>query len=102
MSATVRFSREDPGPELRRGAFDVSLDGIRVGSIERHETVELSIEPGRHSLRVSKGRYRSRDHFLDVGDGDGITFRCHGTQYWPLYLASILKKDLAIALRRTT
>ena len=76
------------------------LDGKTAGSLERHETVETPLEPGNHTLRIRAGRYSSRDCSFDVGDGEVIDFRCHGAMIWPRYVASIVKPDLAISLKR--
>lgn len=100
MSATLRLTREGLGVELRRGRFDISVDGKIVGSLERHDTVETSLEPGHHVLRIRAGRYSSHDHSFDATDGEVINFRCHGAMVWPRYVASIVKPDLAISLTR--
>ncbi len=99
MSATLRMTREAFGIELRRGTFEITIDGQDVGSVKSHETVEASITPGHHILRMRAGRYSSRDVPFDVGDGDAINFRCHGAQLWPVYVASIVKPDLAIQVK---
>lgn len=99
-SATLRLTREGLGIELRRGTFDVLVDGERAGSIERHQTVELSVRPGRHVLSLRAGRYSSRLHDFDAAGGDVVEFRCHGAMVWPRYVASIVKPDVAISLRR--
>jgi hypothetical protein len=100
MSATLRLTREGTGIELRRGPFEIKVDGNDLGSIQRHETVEKSLEPGRHTLRLQAGRYSSQDHSFDIAEGDVVEFRCHGAMVWPRYVASILKPDLAISLKR--
>lgn len=101
MSATLRVTREVGfGIELRRGWFEISVDAKSVGSLENHETVETLLEPGRHSVRVRKGRYSSRNHSFDIADGEVVNFRCHGTRIWPMYLASIVVPNLAISLSR--
>ncbi|HVA09103.1 MAG TPA: hypothetical protein VNG12_20400 [Acidimicrobiales bacterium] len=100
MSATLKLTREGAGIELRRGRFEISVDGKGVGSIDNHEAVETPVEPGHHTLRIRAGRYLSRDRLFDVADGDVVTFRCHGTMIWPGYVASIVKPDLAISLKR--
>jgi len=100
MPATLRLTRETPfAIELRRGVFDISVDGKTVGSIENHGTVEVPLEPGHHALRMRAGRYSSRVEAFDVADGAVVSFRCHGALIWPTYVASILKPDLAISLR---
>jgi hypothetical protein len=100
MSATLRLTREGAGIELRRRPFQITVDGNNLGSIQRHETVEKSLEPGHHTLRLQAGRYSSQDHSFDLSDGDVVNFRCHGAMVWPRYVASILKPDLAISLKR--
>ncbi len=100
MSVTLRLTRATFGIELRRGSFDITVDGSSVGSIERASTVEAKIEPGRHSLQIRHGRYVSRSVSFEADDGEVVSFRCHGTTIWPLYLASIVRPELAISLQR--
>jgi hypothetical protein len=101
MSATLRVTHEVGfGIELRRGRFEISVDDKGLGSLENHETVETPLEPGRHTIRIRKGRYSSRDHSFDVADGEVVSFRCHGARIWPMYVASIIVPNLAIALKR--
>ncbi len=100
MSATLKLVRDGVGMELRRGSFEIDLDGVRVGSIEWHETEEISIEPGHHTLLLRRGRYRSRPYAFDVRDESAVSFRCHGAMMWPRWVASALKPDLAISLAR--
>src|ERR1700722_16120544 len=100
MPATLRLTREGTGIELRRGRFEVVADGKSVGAIERHETIEVPLEPGHHTLRGRAGRYSSRDHPFDVSDGEIVNFRCHGAMIWPRYVASIVKPDLALSLKK--
>jgi hypothetical protein len=100
VSATLRVTRElGFGIELRRGRFDVSLDGKGVGSLAYHETIETPLQPGRHTVRVRAGRYSSREQAFDVADDEVVNFRCHGTRIWPLYLASVFAPTLAISLK---
>jgi hypothetical protein len=100
MSATLRLTREAKGIELRRGRFEVLVDGRSVRSFDRHETVEIPLEPGHHTLRMQAGRYSSPDRSFDVADGEVINFRSHGAMIWPTYVASIVKPNLAISLKR--
>lgn len=86
--------------ENRRQPFEIALDGKSVGSIERNQSVELPLEPGRHSIRVREGRYSSRDHSFDVAAGDTVNFRCYGGRIWPIYLASFVVPSLALSLKR--
>ena len=103
MSATLRLTREVSYPrsfELRRGRFEISLDGKDVGSLENRETIETPLKPGRHTLRIRKGRYSSRDRSFDAAEGEVVNFHCRGATTVPGYVASIVKPDVAISLSR--
>jgi hypothetical protein len=100
VSATLKLERQGFGFELRRGNFAIYVDGHEVGSIDWHGSVELPIEPGDHALQLRAGRYSSASHSFSVSDGSMVSFRCHGARIWPTYLASFVKPDLAISLRR--
>lgn len=100
LSATLKLTREGVGIELRRGTFEIDIDGVGVGSIEPHEAKEISIEPGHHTLALRRGRYRSRPHSFDVRNESVVSFRCHGAMMWPRWVASALKPDLGISLTR--
>jgi hypothetical protein len=60
VSATLKLIREGVGMELRRGTFDVLVDGKSAVSVERHDAVEVPIDPGRHTIRIPAGRYSSK------------------------------------------
>lgn len=100
MPATLRLTREGIGIELRRGSFEVVLDGKVVSRVERGDTIEVPLEPGHHRLQIRAGRYSSRPHEFDSTDGEVVDFGCHGAMMWPRYVASIVKPDLAVSLRR--
>jgi len=100
MPATLKLTRKAFGMELRRGTFDVLVDSTRVGSIELHDTFETSVEPGRHTLQVRKGRYSSGQLSFQVTDGDVIGFRCNGARIWPIWLVSFVVPSLALSLHR--
>jgi len=100
LSTYLRLMRQAFGLELRRGTFDIEVDGERVGSIEWHGEVEIPLEPGAHSLRLRAGRYSSQPRRFDAADESVVSFRCHGAMLWPRYVASIFKPDLAISLTR--
>jgi hypothetical protein len=102
LSATLRLTRKGSSRliELRRGRFDISLDGRTIGSLNSQDIVEAPVEPGHHTLRVERGRYKSREQSFDVGDGDVVNFRCHGANLWFIWLASFAVPTLGISLRR--
>jgi hypothetical protein len=86
--------------ELRRSPFEIQLDGRSVGSLTKvHETVEIPVEPGHHTLRMRAGRYSSHERLFDVADDDVVNFRTRGPLFWPMFVASILKPDLGISLK---
>jgi hypothetical protein len=100
MATTLQLVREGSVMELRRGPFRVWLDGNDVGSIESHQTIEVPIEPGHHTLQVKAGRYTSPRRPFDTADVDIVNFRCYGGRIWPVYLASFVKSDLALMLKQ--
>jgi hypothetical protein len=101
MSARIEVSRKlSFGFELRRGLYEILLDGTNVGTLANNESAELSLEAGRHTLRIRKGRYSSRELSFEAENGGVTNFLCHGIRIWPLYIASIFVPSLAISLRQ--
>ena len=100
MSATLEVTRKTIGMEVRRGTYDVVVDGQRVGSIEIHDMIETPVEPGRHTLQVRSGRNSSRSVTFDAAEDEVVTFRCGGKRVLPLFLLSFVVPSLALSLRR--
>jgi hypothetical protein len=100
MSATLKVSHRAIGAEVRRGTYQVELDGELVGSVEMNDTMEMPVEPGRHTLYVRNGRNTSRTKTFDVVDGGVAAFRCTGKRFLPLFLASFVVPSLALVLVR--
>ncbi len=101
MSSTIRLTREGQiGFELRKGPIEIAIDGKADGSIDKRESVEIPVEPGRHTLRLTAGRYSSRDQPFEVRDGETVNFRCHAPMVWPRYVASLVVPSLGISLHR--
>jgi hypothetical protein len=84
----------------RRATFDVVVDGERVGSVEMNKTIEVPIEPGRHTLQVRDGRKSSGAREFEVTQGEVIAYRCTGKRFLPIFLASCVAPSLALALVR--
>lgn len=96
MAATLQLVREENlVMELRCGPFRVVLDGEDVGSIDMHDKIEVPIEAGHYTLQVKAGRHTSGRHSFDATDGETVSFRCSRARIWPVYLASLVKPDLA-------
>lgn len=100
MSATLTVTRKTIGVEVRRGAYDVLVDGERVGSVALRDTFEMPVELGRHSLQVRSGRNSSRIRTFDAIADGVVAFRCGGKRPLPIFLASFLVPGLALSLRR--
>jgi hypothetical protein len=100
MSATLTLIHKAIGAEVRRGTYDVVLDGERIGSVEMNHTFETAVEPGRHTLEVRGGRNSSRTKTFDIADGETVTFRCTGKSILPIFLASFVVPSLALSLKR--
>lgn len=100
MSATLKVSHKAIGAEVRRGPYDVVLDGERVGSVEMNDTFETTVEPGRHALQVRNGRNSSRTKTFDAADGETVAFRCTGKSFLPIFLLSFFVPSLALTLTR--
>jgi hypothetical protein len=100
MAATLKLRHKAIGVEVRRGTYDVMVDGERLGSLEMNDTIEISVEPGRHTLQVRNGRNSSRTRTFDAADGELVAFRCTGKRFLPLFLASFVIPSLALSLVR--
>jgi len=100
VSATLKLSHKAIGAEVRRGSYDVLVDGKRVGSVAMNETIETPVDPGRHTLQVRNGRNSSRTETFDATEGEVIAFRCTGKRFLPLFLASFVVPSLALKLVR--
>ena len=100
MSATLKLTHKAIGAEVRRGTYDVEVDGKRVGSVEMNDTIEIPVEPGRHTLQVRNGRKSSSTENFDVAEGEIVAFRCTGKRFLPIFLASFIIPGLALKLVR--
>jgi hypothetical protein len=79
MTATLKVSRETGfGIELRRGSFDVQVDGKTVGSLDHEHSTEVVVEPGRHTLRMRRGRYCSPERTFEALDGQTVSSSAMG------------------------
>ncbi len=100
MAANLTVAHKAIGAEVRRGTYDVIVDGAPAGSVEMNATFETSIEPGHHTLEVRSGRNSSRIKAFDAAEGETIAYRCTGKNILPIFLASFFIPRLALTLRR--
>jgi hypothetical protein len=100
MVATLTVSHRAMGAEVRRGPYEVELDGRSVGTVQMNETFEAAVDPGEHTLRVRNGRNSSGATTFTIADEEVVAFRCTGKRFLPLFLASFLIPSLALVLIR--
>jgi hypothetical protein len=100
MAATLKVTHKAIGAEVRRGTYDVVLDGDQVGSLEMNATFETTVAPGRHTLQVRDGKKLSQTRTFDAADGEVVAFRCTGKRFLPIFLASFFVPSLALSLHR--
>jgi len=100
MTATLKMTHTAIGAEVRRGTYDIVVDGQRAGSVDMNDTIEISVEPGRHTLQIRSGRNSSRTQSFEAAEGQTVAFRCTGKSFLPIFLASFVVPRLALQLRR--
>jgi hypothetical protein len=100
MAATLQLTRKTIGVEVRRGTYDVVVDRKPAGSLELNETIDIPVEPGRHTLQVRNGRNSSRTKTFDAAEGETVAFRCSGKSILPVFLLSFIVPSLALSLHR--
>ncbi len=100
MPAALKVTHKAIGAEVRRRAYEVVVDGRGAGSVEMNGTIEIPIEPGRHTVQVRVGRDSSRSEAFEAADGETVSFRCTGKRFLPIFLASFVVPSLALKLKR--
>jgi len=84
----------------RRHAWQILLDGKPAGSIANDQVVELPVEPGQHSLRLSSGRFTSPERQFGAADGEVVRFTCRAPLLWPQAAVAVIVPGLWISLRQ--
>ena len=100
MSATLKLTHKAIGAEVWGQPYEVVVDGEQIGSVEMNGTIELPVDPGRHTLQVRSGRKSSSTETFDAAEGDIVSFRCTGKRFLPVFLASFIVPRLALKLIR--
>jgi hypothetical protein len=100
MPATLKVTHKAIGAEVRRGTYDVIVDGKGAGSVQMDQTIEIPVEPGRHTVQVRNGRNSSSAETFDATDGETVTFKATGKRLLPIFLASFVVPSLALKLVR--
>jgi hypothetical protein len=99
MTATLKLTHQTIGVEVRRGPYDVMLDGEPAGSLELNDPIQIPVEPGHHTLQVRDGRNSSGTKTFDAAEGEIVAFRCGGKRILPIFLLSFVVPSLALSLR---
>jgi hypothetical protein len=100
MHPTLKLTHKALGAEVRRAPYDVVVDGERVGSVEMNDTIEIPVEPGRHTLQVRDRRKSSNIEVFDASENAIVAFRCTGKRFLPIFLLSFIVPRLALKLVR--
>ncbi len=100
MTATLTLIHKAIGAEVRRGPYEVLIDGESAGWIELHRTVEFPVQAGSHALQIREGRNSSRVEHFDVADDHVVAYRCTGKRFLPLFLLSFAVPSLGLVIRR--
>ena len=100
MAATLKLTHKAIGAEVRRDAYDVLVDGDRIGSVKMNDTLEIPLTTGRHTVQVRDGRKSSGTRTFDAAEGEVVTFRCTGKRFLPIFLASFFVPSLALTVTR--
>jgi hypothetical protein len=81
MTATLKMAHQAIGVEVRRGTYDIVVDGQRAGSLEMSDTIELPVEPGRawRSSSAVKPVIGLRDDRVAGRDQPGNSRRTYAT-----------------------
>ena len=100
MTATLKVVHKAIGVEVRRGAYDILVDGVSVGNVTMNHSTSVSIDPGRHTVQVRHRRASSRSVSFEAIDRQTIAYRCTGKSFLPVFLLSFVIRSLALQLRR--
>ena len=100
MTATLKLTHKTIGAEVRRGTYDIVLDGKPAGALELNDPIEIPVEPGHHTLQVRNSQNASAAKTFDAAEGETVAFRCGGKRILPIFLLSFVVPSLALSLRR--
>jgi hypothetical protein len=100
MAATLKMTHKTIGVEVRRGTYGIVVDGQLAGSLAMNDTIEIPVEPGRHTVKLASGRKASRTKSFEIADDQTVAFRCTGKSFLPIFLVSFFVPSLALHMRR--
>ena len=108
-AATIKISRQGGGSGGSHSgrAWQVVIDGGSIDSLTNNETIDLPVEAGLHTVRVTSRRFLgSPEVSVEVPEGQVVRFSCRGRPRHPfivqrsiaLFVASLFKHDVWISL----
>ena len=100
MTATLRMTHTAIGVEVRRGTYEVFIDGHPAGLVEMNASIDFAIDAGRHTVQVRSGRNASRVTPFTVDDGHRVDYRCTGKSFLPVFVASFFVPGWALHIRQ--
>jgi hypothetical protein len=99
--ATLRLSRTWAMPAGAGEAWNITIDGAVVGAIADRETVEVSVEPGHHTLQLGQRRHLSPQQPFDAAEDEVVSFQCHAPRIGGVWVAAQFRSERWISLSRT-
>jgi len=72
MTATLKMTHKAIGVEVRRGTYEIVVDGQRAGSLEMNDTIEIPAEPGRHTLHLRLAENSSRTQTFEAAESQTV------------------------------
>jgi hypothetical protein len=75
-AATLRVERDASAWRDRLRAYKIVVDGTTLGSVADGATTDVSVEPGRHTVRFKIDWASSPAVEFAVAEGERVTLRC--------------------------
>jgi hypothetical protein len=79
--------------------YQVFLDGVQIGEISRDETLNLSVEPGEHMIRLKLDWTTSNTLMVNAREGEDVYLECGNnvarSEWWSIGLKLIAALTVA-------
>ena len=100
MPATLKLTHKAIGAEVRRGTYDVVVDGERAGSVEMNHGSRYQSSLDVTPCEFAMDETRAAPQTFDAAEEEIVAFRCTGKRLLPIFLASLAVPRLALKLVR--
>lgn len=74
MPATIHVQRRPGGWTDRARAYGVHVDGQERGKLKHGESLDVQMEPGAHSVKMKVDWCRSKEHTVQLAEGETASF----------------------------